>query len=299
MKVLSITEPFASLINEKKKYIETRSWGTKYRGEIYIHASSTKIPKEWYEREAMSLVENRDFKFGYIICKCKLVDCVYMTEEYINNIKENNYQEFICGEYNVGRYAWILHDIETLEVPISAKGNLGIWNYYNEYEIMDIMNNIIYGWMDNNGNVHIDDFDNFSDDYVLQSPNSLLSSKVGVCWDQVELERYYFKNNNWNIKTYFIVHYDNDKCPTHTFLTFEKDNKYYWFEHSWKLFKGIHEYTNEIDLLKDIKNKFIRNELHNNYEDNNLILKEYKKPNYNISVLEFFKHCEQFPSINI
>ena len=39
MKVLSIKEPFASLIKSKIKFIETRSWKTNYRGEIYIHAS--------------------------------------------------------------------------------------------------------------------------------------------------------------------------------------------------------------------------------------------------------------------
>ena len=43
MKVLSITEPYATLIKEKKKKVETRSWKTSYRGELYIHASLTKI----------------------------------------------------------------------------------------------------------------------------------------------------------------------------------------------------------------------------------------------------------------
>ena len=38
MKVLSITEPFATLIKNKKKFIETRSWKTNYRGKILIHA---------------------------------------------------------------------------------------------------------------------------------------------------------------------------------------------------------------------------------------------------------------------
>lgn len=39
MKAISLLEPWASLIKEKVKYIETRSWQTKYRGELYIHAS--------------------------------------------------------------------------------------------------------------------------------------------------------------------------------------------------------------------------------------------------------------------
>ncbi len=43
MKVLSIIEPWATLIASKQKYIETRSWKTSYRGELYIHASKKHI----------------------------------------------------------------------------------------------------------------------------------------------------------------------------------------------------------------------------------------------------------------
>ncbi len=46
MKVLSLTEPYATLILESKKDVETRSWKTSYRGELYIHASMTKITKK-------------------------------------------------------------------------------------------------------------------------------------------------------------------------------------------------------------------------------------------------------------
>ena len=116
------------------------------------------------------------------------------------------------------------------------------WDYYNEFEIMDLMNNIEYGYVDKEGRKYTKEFDDFADLYILQTPKEIEKSKVGVCWDQVELERYYFKGNDWNIKTYFLVYYDGDKCPTHTFLTFEKNNKYYWFEHSWERFRGIHEY---------------------------------------------------------
>lgn len=48
MKVLTIKEPFASLIKDKKKFIETRSWKTKYRGELYIHAGKSIYKKNKY-----------------------------------------------------------------------------------------------------------------------------------------------------------------------------------------------------------------------------------------------------------
>ena len=298
MKVLSLTEPFATLILEKKKCIETRSWKTNYRGELYIHASMTKPSKSDLENnELMFLVENKGMNFGNIICKCNLVDCIYMSKEYVENMKKNSYQEYICGDYEEGRYAWVLENVTPLKNLIKAKGQLNIWNYYNEFEIMDLMKNIEYGYVDKNNNKYSIVDETFSDNYILQSPNEVIKSRIGVCWDQVELERYYFKGNGLNIKTYFIVHYDNDKCPTHTFLTFEKDNKYYWFEHSWEIFSGIHEYATLKDLLLDVRDKFIKYELNNNYIKENLCIYDYKKPKYHLSVLEFYKHCES--GINI
>jgi len=29
--------------------------------------------------------------------------------------------------------------------------------------------------------------------YYLPTPKEIIKNKVGICWDQVELERYYFK----------------------------------------------------------------------------------------------------------
>lgn len=129
MKVLTIKEPFATLIRNKVKYIETRSWKTNYRGKLYIHAGISKIEKNVKERIGLSVLYNEsELKYGYIICKCNLVDCIYMTKEFINQEKEKNYNNFIAGRYEEGRYAWVLDNIEPIK-PIKAKGQLGIWNY--------------------------------------------------------------------------------------------------------------------------------------------------------------------------
>lgn len=138
MKVLSLKEPYATLIKLGKKKIETRSFKTNYRGELYIHASSTKIPKVWKNnKDLMNLVKEETLNFGYIICKCNLVDCIYMDEEFLDEIKKDKL-ELICGDYKLGRYAWILKDIEVLDKPLFAKGKLGIWNY--EEDINNIIN---------------------------------------------------------------------------------------------------------------------------------------------------------------
>lgn len=128
MKVLSIKEPFATLIKDGVKRYEIRSWKTNYRGEIYIHASiglNTSLNKE----KGMSYLKS-DIKPGYILCRCNLVDCILMDEDFINYIEtETNEKDY--GDYRLGRYAWELEVLEVLETPILAKGRLGIWNYEN------------------------------------------------------------------------------------------------------------------------------------------------------------------------
>ena len=122
VKVLSIREPYASLIKLKIKTIETRSFKTNYRGELYIHAS---LSKSNVGDELSKLVMPM---YGKIICKCKLVDCVLMTKEYVKYVKDNMSMEYKCGLYEEGRYAWILKDIEEIDA-IKAKGKLGIWSF--------------------------------------------------------------------------------------------------------------------------------------------------------------------------
>lgn len=129
MKVLSLTEPYATLIKIGKKKIETRSWKTSYKGKLYIHASSTKIPKEYKNNtELMSLVNVNNLNYGHIICSCDLVDCIEMTDEFIEKVKKNS-DEYISGIYAKGRYAWILENVEIIKKPIEVKGHLGIWNF--------------------------------------------------------------------------------------------------------------------------------------------------------------------------
>ncbi|MBR4262111.1 MAG: ASCH domain-containing protein [Bacilli bacterium] len=126
MKVLSIKEPFATLIKDGVKIYETRSWKTNYRGEIYIHASLSLSKSERVESANKYL--KSEIKPGFILCKCELVDCIPMTDEFIKYINKET-SEYDYGLYSEGRYAWKLKVLEVLDEPIPAKGKLGIWNY--------------------------------------------------------------------------------------------------------------------------------------------------------------------------
>lgn len=129
MKVLSIIEPWATLIKEKKKYIETRTWKTSYRGELFIHASKKKINiNDEYITDLLDLIPNVEMGYGKIICRCKLVDCICIDKNFKKEISKNK-QEYLCGDFNIGRYAWILEEVVPLERTIEVKGQLNIWNY--------------------------------------------------------------------------------------------------------------------------------------------------------------------------
>ena len=126
MKVISIKEPFATLIKDGIKIYETRSWKTNYRGELFIHASLSLSKSENVEIAKKYL--KSETNPGFILCKCELLDCIPMTKEFINYIiNETNEADY--GRYEEGRYAWKLNVIEVLSDPINVKGKLGIWNY--------------------------------------------------------------------------------------------------------------------------------------------------------------------------
>ena len=159
-------------------------------------------------------------------------------------------------------------------------------------EINSKMDTIEYGWVDSSNNKHVD-MKNYSDSYVLQSPENLLRSRLGVCWDQVELERKLFNDNGIKNRSFFIVYYDNDKCPTHTFILLEHSNEVYWYEHAWATMRGLHRFDSFEQAILSVYNTFIDKELHGKYNPQNLIIYEYETPPYGISCSDFYKHCEK------
>ena len=123
MKVLTIREPWASLIiNDYKKY-EFRSWKTNYRGKILIHTSQ-KIEKEMLSRF-------KDYKLncigGSIIGEAELTDCILVDENFNQNLRKID--NIVYGRSNhVEKYAWKLENVKKYDEPIPMKGKLGLWN---------------------------------------------------------------------------------------------------------------------------------------------------------------------------
>ena len=127
IKVLTIREPWASLIvNGYKKY-EFRSWKTNYRGKILIHAGMS-MEKEMLDRFKNY---NLDYKKGAIIGEAMLTDCILVDEEFSRKLVKMN--SLIYNQDNHKMiYAWKLENIKKYDKIIPIKGKLGLWNYFTD-----------------------------------------------------------------------------------------------------------------------------------------------------------------------
>lgn len=82
MKVLTIKQPWASLIALGEKHIETRSWKTKYRGTLLIHSRKDTKNLNLVKDAPFnySISEDYQFPLGMIIAKCNFIACQKIVE---------------------------------------------------------------------------------------------------------------------------------------------------------------------------------------------------------------------------
>ena len=123
MKVLTIKQPWASLIvNGYKKY-EFRSWKTNYRGKILIHAGLS-LEKTMVNRFNEY---NLEYVYGAIIGEAELTDCILVDQNFNNELREINPLVYAKSNH-VEKYAWKLDNIKKYDNPIYIKGKLGLWS---------------------------------------------------------------------------------------------------------------------------------------------------------------------------
>ena len=121
--MLTIKQPWASLIVEGLKKYEFRSWKTNYRGKILLHAGLS-LDKNYSEK-----FKNYNFNYiqGAIIGEAEITDCILVDEKFNKKLEKEN--KLVYGNNHVGIYAWKLENIIKYENPICIKGKLGLWNY--------------------------------------------------------------------------------------------------------------------------------------------------------------------------
>ena len=123
MKVLTLKQPWASLVANGYKVYEFRSWKTNYRGEILIHAGCG-VDKEYLEKVKDYGIE---FPKKKILCKVVLEVCIEIDDDFNKKIKslDNN----VYGSKDREGYAWKLGKVTKLDIPDEVNGQLGLWNY--------------------------------------------------------------------------------------------------------------------------------------------------------------------------
>ena len=128
MKVITIKQPWATLIAKRYKEYEFRTWKTKYRGDILIHAG------KGIDREAMTRFKDLNLEYlkGCIIAKAKITDCIYVDDNFRKKVIPKNpnvYKGLNKTEWK--GYGFKIEEVEEIR-PIEINGKLSLWEYdYN------------------------------------------------------------------------------------------------------------------------------------------------------------------------
>ncbi|MEI8165020.1 MAG: ASCH domain-containing protein [Chloroflexales bacterium] len=156
MKGLTLTQPYATLVAIGAKHIETRSWSTAYRGLVAIHAGqglgpvggllglqalcadepfTTVLEKCVVHPQSPHARDWRptDLPYGAIVAVARLVDCRKTQLLEGVTVFEGGHewrltdQERAFGDCTLGRFAWLLADVQRLAEPVPCRGALGLW----------------------------------------------------------------------------------------------------------------------------------------------------------------------------
>ena len=133
MKVISLLQPWASLVVKGAKKIETRSWATPYRGTLLIHASMGKKALWLLDNPPFShyFSNKADMTHGCIIGQVTLTAIIKMEDFNLSpeRLELLTLEEKAFGDYSNGRFGWLLADPVEYEVPIFCRGHLRLWEY--------------------------------------------------------------------------------------------------------------------------------------------------------------------------
>jgi hypothetical protein len=156
VKIITLWQPWASLVALELKRYETRHWKTNYRGTIAIHAAKRKVKQEEIlpilygtggggvehtKLERLDALLNSELPLGAIVAIADLVGCLKMNPDYefrqlpgFISLDTPSALEKAVGDWKSGRYAWKLENIQALSNPIPYRGSQGIGNVSEEVQ---------------------------------------------------------------------------------------------------------------------------------------------------------------------
>ena len=133
VKALTLAQPWAALVTSGAKRVETRSWRTRYRGLLAIHAARgfpvpaqrlCTVPPFSDHLRAAGTWPPEALPRGCVVATCRLAACERITRLTLPPEPERSF-----GNYADGRWAWLLEDVRPLAGPLPAKGALGLWEW--------------------------------------------------------------------------------------------------------------------------------------------------------------------------
>jgi activating signal cointegrator 1 len=122
MKALSLWQPWASLIYDGRKTIETRHWEMTHRGPLGIHAAKT-IDKNYAE---VFGYDWRSLPLGAMLCIVNVTDCVRFP---LPLAPPDEY-----GDFEEGRFGILFTMQKKFATPLVVKGHQGIWQFWYQEE---------------------------------------------------------------------------------------------------------------------------------------------------------------------
>lgn len=224
-----------------------------------------------------------------------IIDEIYLFKEFRNNGIGTDIIKKIQKE-NPELYVWVYKNnkdairlFERLGFRTITTGRTQIMKYDRVYiNIQEKLDDIKLGYRDKNGNLYSGFKYDFKEVYYLQSPKQLLESKVGCCFDQVELERELVTKLDVDCRTYFMMYPDDNMDYAHTFLIYKDSKKYYWLENAWVKYKGVHVYDSKDELFDDVMKKFVETIPAGDVKKLKMFM--YDKPRAGINYGKLFSH---------
>jgi activating signal cointegrator 1 len=153
MKAISLWQPWASAMALGCKRNETRSWPTKYRGDLIICSAQHRIAEIGLDTaEAMldSDMVNKEtdrsvadslnrLPYGAALCVVDLYDCRRSDEfaEFFSPARLDK-RERLWGNYDFGRWVWMTRNCRRLAKPVPVKGKQGLFEL-SEQEAKAVM----------------------------------------------------------------------------------------------------------------------------------------------------------------
>lgn len=137
VKAVSLWNPWAGAITLGWKVFETRSWYTKHRGALAIHAAKTKKHMHLLPEKLRGAGDEAAlgpalglflWPFGAIVCLVDLVDCLPAAVV----APSLGRRELAWGDYSGRRWAWKFANIRILARPVACVGRQKMWNLLPE-----------------------------------------------------------------------------------------------------------------------------------------------------------------------